>query len=253
MNTLKLMPALRYQLDYMVRALLIAFAVMAAIVIFISLFITTATFGDAGQVIIDIAPINFHFETSSFINVGPIFTIMIFITGIVGIREDLRFFLQHGLGRKSTYLSTLLTSLLCGATLALVFELLDLVFVNALWLRFSAVNISGLGYVGGWLLQTLVFFFAWQLGALISLLYYRMSTMVKVIFSVAIIATVVFAVPRLIGDIIDLVFSNSSDMIGGTLSTLFTNPLNIICTILALGIICTLGNFMLIRRAPVVD
>jgi len=253
MNTLRIKPAMRYQLNYMFWASLISFAIMTAVLIIVVFFSTTIRIDEVEQTIVNLGVVDFAFESEMIVNfnIGGVLIIMLFIVGVGGTREDLRFFIQHGIGRKACFLSTLFSSLIVGAVYALVCELLNLAFINLALFPVSGFHHSDIGFFGGWLLHTLTFFIAWQLGALISLIYYRLNKIGKVIFSVAAVATLSFGIPRFIDHLIGFVFSGDVD--GTAFAEFFANPLNTIPITLAFSVVFALGNFLLIRRANVKD
>lgn len=245
---------MRYQLNYMFWASLIAFAIMAAVLIVIIIFSTTANFDGAQQIIIDAGIVDFNFDTEiiTTYNIVGFLALMLFIIGISGTREDLRFSLQHGIGRKSTYFATLFTSLIIGAVYALIGELLNLAFVQWASFPISGTHINNAGFIGGWLLQTLTLFLAWQFGALISLIYYRLNKTAQIVFSVAVIALLVFGLPRFVSNFVGFALTGyyMVNFVTGFIE-FFTNPLNITLITLIAGALCAIGNFLLIRRAPI--
>ena len=234
MNNMRLKPAMHYQLNYMFWASLCILGIAAAIVVFLRLVV--------GVVVINI---NIGGDTSQgdfLFSVGAILAITFFIIGIAGIREDLKFFIQHGMGRCTTYFSHILTSLASGLALGLLCELLNL-FSRA-WPAFpvSGLMFSDQGFLAGWMLHTLCFFFVWQLGALISLIYYRMSNWIQVtIFSI-----LLFGLPTFIGLAI-----GDFDGVVNTIVNFFVNPPAFAPLFVIGGILAALGNFLLIRRAQI--
>jgi len=270
MNTLRLKPAMRYQLNYMFWASIIAFAIAIAVLILLTVLVGVTGFTDSvtvteevlvdgewitindDSIIVDAGPINFdiaigvHNTSGVTFQVAGIFALMLFIIGIAGTREDLRFFVQHGLSRKTTFVSTLLTSIIIAVAYALVSEAIYLAFTHLTSFPISGLRISSAGFFGRFSLQTLTLFFAWQLGAVISLIYYRMNTVAKVIFSITAGATIIFVIPALIGF---TVFSERSFL--SVLVDFIATTHGTIILFLALGAICALGNYLLIRRAPI--
>jgi len=274
MTTLRLKPAMRYQLNYMFWASLIAFSIAIAVLVLLTLLVGISSHTetieivnellvdgesiavDAERIFIDIGPIYMDFEMAPgiFFNIGGIFAMMLFIIGIAGTREDLRYFLQHGLSRKTTFISSVIISLAIGIAYTLVIELAYLAFSSFNFFPSGNFRSTGSGFFGRLSAQTLMFFFAWQFGAFISLLYYRMNKAAKIIFSITAGAIILFAVPRIfaipgvIGTIITLALSFD---IASTFTGTAANPLVTILVFLALSAIVTLGNFLLIRRAPI--
>jgi len=278
MTKLNLKPAVRYQLDYMFWASLIAFAISIAVLILLTILGGVMVFDsythneavetvivdgnhitiDEDTINVDVGPISFDIEITSGMGIhvsglAGIFALMLFIIGIAGTREDLRFFLQHGMSRKTTYVSTLLTSIIIGVVYALVSELAYLAIINLPILANSNITFgfraSGAGFFNRWLSGTLLLFFVWQLGALISLIYYRMNTIAKIIFSIVAGTTILFGIPALAGY---LAFTGRADIIlNSAFFDFLSTPVGTVFIFVTLGAITTLGNFLLIRRAPI--
>ena len=244
MNKMRLKPALHYQLDYMVRASLSYIGVLAVIIIFISLirrfFGGLTVVNILGIVRIDAGGIGGGQFT---FNVGGLIIFILFVIGIVGIREDLKLFLQHGMGRATTYFSTLIISLICAVSYGLFCELLNLAFIH--WPNFPvrAMFFPAQSFFAGWFFHASLFFFAWQLGVLISLIYYRMNGVQQTVFSVAGVAMIMFALPGGIRRI-----AGGEDL-EAALVALLANP-----AFLPLwGVLAAAGSFLLLRRAQVKD
>jgi len=254
MTRLRLWPAMRYQLDYMLKNALATIGIICAILLIISIFASFTTGdGDSGTVSLNIIGIlDFDFEATIMVfSVGAILVFMFFIVGIAGIREDFKFYLQHGMGRRTTYLSTLFSSLIVGAGWGLICQLLTLFFNTWAWFPATGLALPTENFFLGWLLHTLVLFFCWQFGTALSLIYYRLNKMGKIIFSVAGVALIIFVIPNIINNIIDLILPDIGDAaeIGAALTAFFGNPLNLSLIILALGAISALANFLLLRKA----
>ncbi|MCL2425390.1 MAG: hypothetical protein FWD05_03525 [Oscillospiraceae bacterium] len=275
MNTLRLKPAMRYQLNYMFWASLIAFAIAIAVLVLLTLLVGVTSYTDSVEivnelltdgdsivvddvrVIIDIGSIQMDFEATPgvFFNIAGVFAMMLFIIGIGGVREDLRFFLQHGLSRKTTLISSIIVSLAIGITYTLIIELVYLAFSSFNFFPSSGIRPSMSGFFRRLPAQALMYFFAWQFGSFISLLYYRMNKAAKIIFSITAGAIILLAVPRIfaipgiIGTIISLAlsFDIASAFAAGTTA----NVLGTTLLLLALSAVCIIGNFLLIRRAPI--
>ena len=236
MKDSRIKKALLYQLDYVGLSCLYVYGV--AILVACAIGVGFVSFTVQG------ASVRF--------NLGPIVFFHFLILGIVGIREDLRFFLQHGIGRRTTYFSHLYCSLVSGIAIGLLSVLFDTIwgYVFSFFRDGLAFSIQGL--LAGWLMHFIYFFFAWQLGVLISMIYYRLGKLNKVIFSVAAVVTVVYVLPRVIFSLAG-VAGNLRDFIQRIIeipSILLTYTLLVA---LLLGILAAAGNYLLIRRAPVKD
>jgi len=246
-NRLNLKPALRYQLTTMSKAAAMVFAIVFAVAIFlhflVGFFIEPETTVNIAGIVSTEADETFEtFIRVNQVNFGFVAIIFLFVAGVGGIREDLKLMLQHGMGRRTVYVSTLLGSLISSAALGIFCELLNLVTVFSI----SGLNFQG-GFFSGVLLHTLSFFLAWQLGTLISMIYYRLETMQKIIFSVLGGALIVFGIPRTITRLL----THDAGAFEATLINIFTNPFVLVLPILVCGVLAATGNFLLLRRAQV--
>jgi len=246
---MRLKPALHYQLDYMARSSLTVLGIVAVIIVFFMLirtgiFVEITVFGIIGRA----------GEGTMMFGIGAVITIMLFVVGIAGIREDLRLLIQHGMGRSTTFYSTLIASLVSGAVLGLFCELLNTVSNN--WPVFpvrglSLTNAGSESFFLGWFFHMAIFFFAWQLGALISIIFYRLSRMQQILFSITVGGLLIFVLSNNI--ISSSVGSLMENPIG--LSTVFAGaifrPINLVGLIFSLGIIAAASNFLLIRHAQI--
>jgi len=233
MKNSRLKQALYYQLDYFGWSSLYVYGIAIAAMAAIGLLITTS--GGNGNASLSIGGVGF---------------VHLLIMGIAEIRSDLKFFLQHGISRRTTFFSHLYGSLICGAALGLFCEFFSLVTSRWLGLAGGGSAFAIQNFLAGWLLHTVTFFFAWQIGALISLIYYRLNKMQQIVFSVTAIAAIIFAfssgirflvrVSDELGDIIQRALENTLDFTGAA-----------IWVILLLGILAAAGNYFLLRRAQV--
>ncbi|MCL2201312.1 MAG: hypothetical protein FWB75_05040 [Oscillospiraceae bacterium] len=255
MTKLHIGPAMRYQWNYMWKSGLAAAGVMLAIMIILAIILTvTVTYTGADGYIVEAVneDLNLNIDFSGSLTVldaGGIFTMMLFIVGIVSVREDLKFFIQHGMGRKTTYAANILISLICAAGASLISLIFLLISEFIPLFHVNLTNIFSNNPLVSWLLSTLSMFFAWQLGSLISLIYYRLNTLAKVIFSIAAAALFLFVLRGLFSNLLDVLFPGYTTFWGVT--GFFGNPVNLALTLLAAGIVCSIGNFLLIRRAPI--
>jgi len=119
------------------------------------------------------------------VNVASLAIVSLFIVGIAGIREDIKMLIQHGMGRRTTFFSTLLCSAIIGIVFGLTCELFNL--AAARWYAFPLIGFTphpGQSFLLGWVLHASLFIASWQLGVLISLIYYRLNGFQQIIFSV---------------------------------------------------------------------
>ena len=236
-STLK--KALRYQFDYTAWSCVYVYGIT---------FLIACAIGMLGFVALTLTVDSVTVYSS----IGPVVFVHFLVMGIVCIRADLRFFLQHGLGRRTTYFGHLYCSLVSSIVLGLVSELLNYVggFLPGSLFASSAFDIRGA--LAGWLTHSIVFFLAWQLGVLISLIYYRLGKLGKVVFSVVAVATVVFALPRVIGSL-----AGAAGDLADLIQRFVESPPNfsayVLFFVLPLGILAAVGNFLLIRRVQIKD
>ena len=233
MNSLRLKQTLKYQLSYFGWSSLwvygISVTVMAVVIALVAFSVTDSNIS-AG--------------------LGGVGFLHLFILGI-GIRSDLKFFLQHGISRRTTFFNNLIGSFICAVMLGLFCEVFNLIFNR--WIYISGyVDASGIsGFFKGWIAYVCSFFFAWQVGALISLIYYRLGALQKVIFSVLGAGALVLGFSGAVRYIIGI-----ADEFGdGMLQSLFEGSLDIVMPIalgvLILAMFSAVGNYFLLRRAPV--
>jgi len=227
----------------MAKSYLITLGIIVAIAIIIGSFVVTT--GETVSIeFIGMISIGGNVYTN--FNFGIALMITIFVIGIVGIREDLKLMLQHGIGRYTTYFSTLLSGLITGAAMGLVCEIMNM--AARFWPVFP-MNIppySAAGFISGWVLLAAGFFFAGQLGIMISLIYYRLKRFMQIVFSVAAGATIIFTLPFCITFIF-----NENNALGRTLQSIASNPFALACLIFLLGATAAAANFLLLRRAQV--
>ncbi|MCL2391767.1 MAG: hypothetical protein FWC66_04045 [Oscillospiraceae bacterium] len=256
MINLRLAPAMHYQLKAMLKAALWILGILALITVALNLLaglhveqITQYPYEPG--VIVDIDEMGITVRSNLvFFSVGSILLITLFIIGICSIREDFKFFLQHGLGRRTTYLSTLFINLISGAVFGLLCTILNIIGNH--FPSFPAYGISFPvdNFFFVWILHTLSFVAAWQLGAFFSLVYYRMNKMQQIVFTVIAIAIVIFAIPSFIEEIIFFFVPNVAIM-GAALTSFFGNSFGLATSLFAFGLVTALMNFLLIRRVQV--
>jgi len=256
MTNLHIRKAMRYQLDYMFKASIWFVGIILVLAIIASLFISNAVYIQFGFIDIDSFTIDAN-TSFVFFDVGAAMVLTLFIVGIVGIREDFKFYIQHGMGRRTTFFSTLFISLIMGAAAGLFSELLTLAynqwaFFPASGLRFAFTESN---FFINWLISALSIFYAWQFGSMLSLIYFRLNKTAKIIFTVAVIAVLAFVIPNTIGFIISIVFPFASDSETVFLGVygLLSSPANMIMIILTMGVICAVANYFLIRGAQARD
>jgi len=255
MRKMNIKAALHYQLAYMLEASLWTFAIVLAIAIFFSILfpVIITTFSDVNDVVyevaealtIDVNDENGNTVIISFFNLGAVAFVSLFIVGIAGIREDLRLFLQHGMGRYTTFFSTLWCSLICATVIGAFCELLNIITRHWELFPMQGLNLNtDYGFIAGWLFHTALFFSVWQLGTLISLIYYRLNRIGQVLFSVSLGAIVIFGIPNLFRGWINI--EGIEAMISG-----ISDHVNVILFASVSGVLSAIFSFLLIRRAEV--
>ena len=231
MKASRLKQTLQYQMNYFGWSSLYVYGISVAAIIVLNLFIY----------------INVN-DANVFTGIGGVGFVHLLILGI-GIRGDLMFFVQHGISRRTTFVSNLLGSLICSAALGLFCLIFN--HISSTLLNFTESSFSSAReFFEGWGRYITAFFFAWQIGTLISLIFYRLRQMGKVLFSVLSIAAVmilpfgsiryVIGFPDDFGDIIQQVAEGSFNI----LSPIFL-------VVLILGTFAAAGNYLLLRRAPI--
>ena len=174
----------------------------------------------------------------------------LFILGIAGIRSDLRFYLQHGISRRTTFFSHLYGSLICSAAIGLFCKIFNL-FAGLLPVYTGGgSDFTIQSFLTGWMTHTLVFFFAWQIGALISLIYYRLGMMQQIVFTVAAITAILLTLLSSVRYAVSV-----SDGLGGmaqsAVESSFGFTSTLILATLLLGTLAAAGNYLLLRRAQI--
>jgi len=233
MNNSRLKQAMHYQLSYFGRSFLYVYGITVAIIIALGLVITSDTSA----------------ENVSITGIGGVGFVHFLILGISGIRSDLRFFIQHGISRRTTFFSHLYGSLICSAALGLISEAFNLILHNLLGFAFYGSAFTIQGFFTNWVTYIFTFFTAWQVGAFISLIYYRLSKMQQIVFSVTAIAIIILAFSGGIRSLVGL----GDDP--GLIQTIVENVALITGIVawigLLIGILAAAGNYLLLRRAQI--
>lgn len=247
MNRMNLKGALVYDLRASLRSMGIFFLVMT-LVWMLNLVLAVSLGGES-----------FHFNGFEMAS-----AVYMFVVGIVSIREDLRLFLQNGCGRPTVFVTQLVLGLFAAIVLAalggLMMELFRLLgswafpqlkIVSLYELmglaegqNRAAAVLEGMGYIFFQCLPAFLF------GMMVSLAYYRMTKLGKVIFSIAAPGVFFVGLPILVGnnpDLASAILAFARDFYNAFQSTLaFVAALSLIAALLF-----ALGSWMLLRRAPV--
>jgi len=235
MKESRLKQALHYQLNYFGWSSLYVYGIAIVVIGTIGFFVTTAV--NDGYVV-------------NITGIGGVGFVHLLIMGIAGIRSDLRFFIQHGISRRTTYFSHLYGSLICGAALGLFCELFNLISYHWLGFTFYGSAFTIQSFLANWMMYMFTFFFAWQAGALISLIYYRLGKMQQIVFTVTVIALVIFGGSAGIRYFVG--FAEGFDNIINRIveSAIGLTSMGIWIGLL-FGILAAAGNYLLLRRVQI--
>ena len=235
MKNAKLKQALSYQLSDFAYNSLYVYGIALLVIAGLAIFATTSE----GNIITNVG-------------IGGVGFIHLLVLGIAGIRSDLRFFIQHGIGRRTTFFSNLYGSIICSIALGLFCEIVN---VSVSLLPGFVVETEWLvqSFLISWLSHAVMFFFAWQIGALISLVYYRLSKTQQIVFTVLAIAALVLGV-RVLG-VLGVMIEHLTGAIQLD-ATVFVIPvyaptLTMPVIVLIIAILAAVGNYLLIRRVQI--
>jgi hypothetical protein len=238
--------ALRYKLRSSLPGIALFYAIATIV-------LTGLIFG-AVRIIINFEEV----EISSISGFGMAAAIMVFVVGIVTIREDLRLFIQHGYGRRTIFIVECLIIMIISMILAIGERL----FITAgtaitrnspgvkvfdLYQNLFASSTSGKGTMMINIESTLAFFAVISLtyltGMLISLIFYRLNKLWTVIVAVGGPLFIFVGLPILI-NYFRLSFEAPASFLTGS-PWIFTG-----CTLAAAAVLAFF-NWLLFRRAPV--
>lgn len=246
MNSMSLKGALRYDIKATLRGLSIFLGVI--VLVWLLNYMLAAAFGGNGA-----------YSSGSELAL-PIY---VFVAGIISVREDLRLFLQNGRGRKTVFVAQVVVAFFACIATAVAMGLLLMLFyfITRLLtpqLTFaSQLGLFGLQGMEGWaaLPKIMAFLFLASLpsfffGMLISLIYYRLSKLGKVVFSVVTPGVLFIGLPVLV--LRNAALLQAVMDIGRFLSNAFPTPLAFL-TVFSLVFSCifVLGSWLLLRRAEV--
>jgi len=243
---MRIKPALHYQLDYVMWTVIWVIGIGVAISILAHII--------TGVVVLGSINIGGFFVAGDSANmaysVGGVMIFIAFIFGVGGIREDLRFFVQNGLGRRTTFFATLFGALIAGAAIGLISEVFNLIHRAVPVFPLTGNQFNTGGFFVGWLMHIIAFTLAWQLGAMISLIYYRLSTVGAVVFSVVAGAMILFGFGRMVGGLITWLEHNDA----ANLVYLFDfarSPATMLTSILVVTAVVSTITYLLITRAQI--
>ena len=244
--------AFRYKFTSSLGSMLIFYLVMVVVM--------------AGAVIgaLRVSPLNFSvgIGTSTeghFSGYGMAAMIFLFVIGIVSIREDLRLFMQHGIGRRSLFITEILMIPTLSLMLAIGGELL-VTIGRALTIPRSTIIISDLyqqifmadsqkagmdmmAHLESVLLFFALFVFTYASGMFISLIFYRLNKMWTIVVAIGVPLFLIFGLPALI-------ITFKLDLIK-PIEVLLSSFWLYFAFIMAFSVLINLFNWLMLRRAPV--
>ncbi|ABX40574.1 hypothetical protein [Lachnoclostridium phytofermentans] len=185
--------------------------------------------------------------------------VMIFITMLNIIRSDFHLFLQHGYSRKTLFLSTILCIITTSSVVALMESILFKIFshfvtYNGMYIQgYGAAYLSDVGVKGmvdEYFWKFFLYILAGAIGIFISLLYYRMNKLQKMIVSAGVPALLFVIYP--ISD--EFLFDGALSKISAKIMNFYTGYafgsepyVNVLCNI-ALFALFGAFSFLLLRR-----
>jgi len=140
-------------------------------------------------------------------------SIMLFVTGITTIREDLRLFIQHGVSRRTTFWANLLSAVAVCAVLAAAGELMiaaaqaltagnSRILISDLYhfvyADISIRQLSFLQHIESVFFNFSIFLFAYMIGMFISLMFFRLSKAWTVVVGVGAPSFIFIGLPLII-------------------------------------------------------
>ncbi len=179
--------------------------------------------------------------------------IFVFVASICTVREDLRLFLQNGVGRKTLFYTELFNTALLAILGALISFVTDLIFFIPGWadpydVGYAAFreNFASAPYIQSYAVLLAGLMLAAALGMFISMAFYRMNKAWTIITAVG----------------VPLVVMNGTAALGMLMVRRFSGVLNMLRTILAMPMLCAAALFgiavillifdwLLMRRAPI--
>lgn len=247
-SKLRILPAFRYSIKGYLKASIIFGGIMVIVYIFLNILLGLAIDGGSANIA--------SFEISSFI--------FMFILGITSIREDLRMFIQHGIGRKTSFITSVLCALSIGLLLSVFGELLmatsaaifynnNEIIVQSFYQSIMGIEIMTFGqHLFSILVNFSIGLTAYFSGMFCSLIFYRLSKFGKLLVAIGVPAFFIILLP-----LIARTGPGSIFMQG--IGKLFVNMANLIAVsnwyliLFALIITLVFAVFcrLLVRRAPI--
>jgi hypothetical protein len=185
--------------------------------------------------------------------------IFIFVAGLNAFKPYLKMFLQNGISRLSLYLSAILSLLALSLFCSLADNLLALIIVgkvNYFSSMFSALYKPG--FLSDFLWTATCYFMVSSFGFFLSVLYYRMNTLLKVAFSTLVplfifVGLPILAVVRPDLNIPQILGNFLVSALGLNWSTGVNNPYTAMFSFMMGGAILLALAYPLIHRATLED
>lgn len=242
--------AVKYQIDESKKPLVIFYSIIYAIMIISILSINTLS-GNEAQVRIG------GLEAASMI--------FIFIAGLNSFKETFRMFLQNSLSRKTLFISFVLSIISVSAFMALIDSINAIIAGSITRYQSAFMQLYGQRYTGnssniqmiieGFLWYTFAYLFLAMLGYFITILYYRMNSVMKLVVSIGVPSLFIIILPYIDGTFAGGAIFNA---IGSFFKTAWGyrngfNPYYSIVTCTLLSAVFAGFSYLLIRRATIKD
>ncbi|NLF79691.1 MAG: hypothetical protein GX572_00700 [Clostridia bacterium] len=192
--------------------------------------------------------------------------ITLFVTGIVAVRENLRLLIQHGIGRRTAFISQIgvaatlsLIAALAGGVLIGVSQTLLSGSLQIQYLSFYQMTFNSGQIAAGWgahliaaALGFAVYFTGYLLGMLVSLIFYRLPKPWKVVVAAGVPVFFVLIVPLSVATSAGkAIFSWLAEPLARLIDFAFRAPGNYLGVSLLFAILVACFCFLLMRRAPI--
>jgi len=192
--------------------------------------------------------------------------VTLFVTGIVSVRENLRLLIQHGIGRRTAFISeigvaaalaliaALAGELLISASQALLSGSAQIQYLSFYQMAFNDGQIAaGLGArLMAAALGFAVYFTGYLLGMLISLIFYRLPKAWKIVVAVGVPVFFALIVPLSVATPTGrAIFSWLAEPLARLLDFTFRAPGNYLCVSLLFCLLVACFCQLLMRRAPI--
>lgn len=246
MNRMNIGPALKYKIKGSIVSIAIFYLIMVLV--------TAAFIIGAINIRVNVDGNSY----SSFSGFGIAAAIFMFITGIVAVREDLRLFMQNGIGRRTAFAAQLMAAAVSAAVLAVMGEILlkisqgfikdkpNLVISDFYYIIFAEKNISRNLFVQS--LESVavylaMFICAYMAGVFISMMFYRLNKIWTVVVAVGVPVFIFIGLPIIISRL-DISLRRPVEFVLGS-------PVIYIGFYFIIGLAIAFCSWLLLRRAPV--